>query len=253
MPLHVGWAGNRPRFHASDFNGLLHRHGITVSWEEGILCSCWGTVDGGQLTYQTREPDPYCKLCRGEGYSYKEPKIFDGVVLQKMDFNLMFNVMGQYENGDMQMTVPSDTPIWSKGAQGDRITIMDRYVTQFEEVVKGKDILRYVPAEMQSVQWGDTVYNLGTDYHIEGDEIVWVGNQPPDGVWYGVRFFTYPVFQLWLRLPQPRVIDRVELPERWWVVYRESYQKRLKEGVPGVVTETSNSSNIGESSPEFWS
>jgi hypothetical protein len=247
MQLHYGWVGNHPRFHASVMNDLLHRHGATVEWEQGIICNCWGTVDNGVLTYQTREPDPYCGTCQGEGFSYLPPIVFDGVVLQQFDFNLMFNIMGQYEDGDVQLTVASDTPIWSRGTQGDRITLMDRVITQSEKIQHGNDILRYVPASVETVQWGNTIYRPGIDYQVVNDEIIWIGNEPPADAWYGVRFQIYPTYQLWLRLPEPRVIDRENLPETWWVVYRESYKKRIKEGPPKPPTFAGNSGDVPSS------
>ncbi len=224
MPIQI-----HPRFHPERLNAMLHRHGVAVSWEAALLCQCWGKSDGVVLNYETNEPDPMCPTCFGEGYVWAPPQVLTGIVLQTLTPEMTFSIVGQVEDGDLVATVPSDVAAYRRAALGDRIVVLDVTYTQFEHVIRGRDTVRDFPVAIDIVQYGDVIYRPGLDYQLVGQTLTWVGNAPPMGETYGVRFQAHPTYQMWLRLPQPRIIDTARLPDHWWLVYRQQFARRLRE------------------------
>ncbi len=224
-----------PRFTPERFTHLLHRHGVSVLWEQPQLCTCWNQRHGQTIDWKTNQPDPYCPNCHGEGWVYLNPTLLSGILLTQLTPEKDFGVWGQIEEGDILCTVPNDSPAWRNFVLGDRLTILDITYTQFEQVTHGtapgNDMLRYVPFEVLGIGYGATSYRPGLDYQIQANQIIWVGDQPPLGAIYGVRFTTQPQYMCWTRLPEPRIIDTAALPDKWWISYRELYQRRMQQNV----------------------
>jgi len=195
-----------------------------------VLCSCWGEYGGAPAPYRTGQADPQCLNCYGEGYVWETPQVMTGIVVQTMLPSFQFGMTGQIEEGDLVATVPFDAPAFHQAAFGDRFILLDVQYTQFEHVVRGNDMVREIPVSIDSIAYGVTTYRPGLDYQVKGQTIAWVGNAPPMNATYGVRFQAHPTYQLWLKLPQPRIIDNQLLPERWWLTYRQNFMRRVREG-----------------------
>ena len=97
------------------FNRQLQFMGQSVLWRRAALCPCRDVYSGG-----SRQD---CPVCTGRGWSWgRGIPSKTGVVGAKAgrkqaDF-------GQWEDGDVALSVPGDTPMWHAGEK-DRVQFMD--------------------------------------------------------------------------------------------------------------------------------
>lgn len=234
------------RINADKFEQMIHRRGRIVKWQEATMCSCW-SFDSGQPNYG-------CNSCKGTGYTYEEP-IEDIVLFMSVTHNKAFDDMaGVFEVGDAVMTVgrhipeilpngridatmknARKNPIFNVGMY-DLITLLDDDYKTSEILVKSTPMYGRAPdtllnsdvVEVRSVRKSNpetgeiTDYKLGTDFSLEGAEVVWLGteNEPSEGEQYTVTYTHRPVFTVLTNLPTPRYQDGQDLPKKVALRYR---------------------------------
>lgn len=97
------------------FNKFLGFVGQTFSWRKSYICPC--------VTAATNAPVPSCPHCLGKGFLWTSAvEGVAGVPSQKVQRE--FAKLGQWESGDMLLTVGSDSPLYAIGER-DRVTMLD--------------------------------------------------------------------------------------------------------------------------------
>lgn len=102
------------RLSPSAFNRFLVGIGQQIAWRRSYACACVNPTSGA--------PDPKHQLCEGKGRVWDAPiNTVCGVTNQNV--NPKMAAFGNWEEGDMVMTVPSDSPMWANSGRFDRIVL----------------------------------------------------------------------------------------------------------------------------------
>lgn len=96
------------------FNRQLRRQGQDVTWARAALCPCRDPDTGGAR--------PGCPVCHGKAVIWSAPvPSHTGVSGQKVQREWV--AFGQYESGDVVVSIPSDTPFYAAG-ESDRVVFV---------------------------------------------------------------------------------------------------------------------------------
>lgn len=213
------------RFNAGKFDRFLGNIGQQVLWRRSWRCSC--------VSQTTGSPDPKCQLCSKKGIIWDGPvQTVCGVAGQKAQTE--WAKFGQWENGDLVVTIPQDSPLWDAG-QFDRVTMLnatDRFSLPLTRGAPNESLLRFSVVKIDRVFWkhpstGDlvegsipTLANGVPTWDAEDD------NQPMAGVTYSITgwgYFEYFIFRdlpssrnmhSGMRLPKKVVLRRLDLLNR---------------------------------------
>lgn len=129
------------------FNGLLANLGQNVLWRRAQLCPC-----------RDRHSDAArqdCPVCNGKGQFWGAPQAaFVG--LSSMKTQQQWATFGAYEQGDVVVTLPSDSPIYGL-ADGDRVLFTNSTVGFSQIFRRGvdDDPLPFAVHSIERVFWLD--------------------------------------------------------------------------------------------------
>ncbi len=99
----------------SAFNLFLNDIGQDFAWRKAFVCPC--------VSVATNAPQLDCPHCSGKGFLWDAAvNGVAGVPSQRVQRE--FARMGQWETGDMMLTVPSDSPLYDMGER-DRVLMLD--------------------------------------------------------------------------------------------------------------------------------
>lgn len=192
-------------------------------------------------------------VCNGKGFTLSAP-IEDVVLFTSVTSNKMFDEMaGAFEVGDAVLTVGyyvpeanpqtgilnkrslgRKNPIYAIGAN-DIITLTDDEYKTSEILVKNTPmygrpadtLLNEEVVDVRMIRKSNPtdgtviIYAPGTDFVMNGAEVVWQGvNKPNDGEQYTVQYTHRPVFTVFTSLPTPRFQDGQDLPRKVALRYR---------------------------------
>ena len=91
------------RLDPAAFNRFLGEIGQQVAWRRSYACACLNPASGA--------PDPKHALCAGKGRLWNAPvQTVCGITRQDVSPELI--AAGLFDAGDMQMTIPSSSPMW---------------------------------------------------------------------------------------------------------------------------------------------
>lgn len=94
-----------------DFNRFLGQIGQSFAWKKAFACPC--------INPATSAPRPDCPHCSGKGFLWAAAvEGVAGVPNQKVQRD--FAKLGQWEDGDMLLTIPSNSPLYGMGER-DRV------------------------------------------------------------------------------------------------------------------------------------
>lgn len=221
------------QLHGDKFEIMIYRRGRSVRWQEAVICSCWDNQSGN--------PAFDCKACRGIGYTYSDP--YDGIALvMSVTSEKEYQESGTFEAGDAVMTVPKRYPVILPDGSRDEtsftpnpmfdigmydlVTLLDDDYKTSEVLTKGIErrgippdtLLNQSVTNVKAVRKVDSLtgtnisYTEGSDFEVQQNKIVWIGNQPADGDNYSVVYFHRPVYRVFATLPKPRHQDKQDLP-----------------------------------------
>jgi len=108
MPFSVG-AFNQ-------FLGQSGQIGQAYAWYQSDACPCSDKYSGQAL--------PDCPLCVGKGKIYPATPVDGVAALAGQSSQKAWMTSGQYETGDLVLTIPQDAPIYGMG-QWDRVTALN--------------------------------------------------------------------------------------------------------------------------------
>lgn len=198
------------RFNRGHFNRHLNNLGQQFIWRRAYACSC--------VTPDSGSPDTKCRLCVGKGQIWTNPTPASAASAgQKTQGE--WAKMGQWQNGDMVMTIPENSPLWDAG-QFDRVTMLnstDRFSLPLKHGAPTERVL-FTPKLVDRVFWKDAV----TGDLVEGGIPVFDANgrptfttgEPPPGMSYSVSGTRLSEYFLYMDFPRNRNMhDGMRLPK----------------------------------------
>jgi len=191
------------RFNPGRFDAFLNKIGQQVEWRRSYSCACVNPNSGA--------PDPKHALCQGKGRLWDPPvATITGIASQQVQ--LEWQNSGQYESGDMVLSIPQNSPLWEAG-QFDRIMLLTGTDAFSMPLQRGspRERLLFRPQRIERCFWHhpqsrETIVE-GTPPQVDAQgNLSWPGGvgEPPTGITYslsGVKFDEYFVFQ---QLPSDR-------------------------------------------------
>lgn len=103
------------QFNPAAFDSFLAGVGQSVLWRRSYACACVSPSSG--------QPDPKHALCGGKGRLWDPPvATVTGIARQQVVAEWIQT--GQYETGDMVLSIPQNSPLWDAG-QFDRVTMLN--------------------------------------------------------------------------------------------------------------------------------
>jgi hypothetical protein len=192
------------KFNQQAFNRHLVSIGQQMEWRRSYSCACVNPMSGA--------PDPKHQLCSGKGRIWDAPvRTVCGVSRQDVSAEMV--EVGVYDSGDLNMTVPENSPMWANAGRFDRVTLLNSTDVFSQPMVRGGVIPERLLFKVDKVLrcfWLDPVTRLiveGTVPSIDEDSGLVVfapGTEPPDGTTYsltGTKFDEYYIFD---QLPSDR-------------------------------------------------
>lgn len=190
------------RFNAGQFDSFLNNIGQEVKWRRSYSCAC-ANIDSGA-------PDPKHALCNGKGRLWLDPVLtVTGVASQNATQE--WAKSGNYETGDMVMSVPQNSPMWDAIGQFDRILMLNSNDVFSQPLRRGAPSERLI-FTVQSVSrcfWLDpiarTVVEGGIPVIDDNGNPSWPdGGQPPDGYTYSLTGQKYDEYFIYMKYPSDR-------------------------------------------------
>ena len=96
------------------FNAQLARQGQQLAWSKAAVCPCRDAASGS--------PKPGCPVCRAKGYLWAAA-VPSHAGVAGMKVQREWERMGEYEGGDVVVSIPSDTPMYAAGER-DRVVFV---------------------------------------------------------------------------------------------------------------------------------
>ncbi len=193
------------------FNAFLGGIGQSVTWSAAFACPCRDPVSGAS-NYS-------CPVCSGTGEYWIAP-VAAVMALSAQKIQRQWEQFGMYENGDVVVTLPSDTPAYAMG-EFDRVVFSQSSEPfSFTFTHDGTDKLKGSIVSIQSVFWllnGVTVTQGGIPTVGVGGVLTWPAGQipPPTGAQYSITGRKNPEYFCYGNFPQDRAHQGGEaLPRR---------------------------------------
>jgi len=179
------------------FNGLLNHLGQTFAWRKSFICPC--------VSPATNAPAMNCPHCLGKGFLWTSAVTgVAGVPSQKVQRE--FAKLGQWESGDMMLTIGSDSPLYGMGER-DRVMQMNGDDPFSINLRRGfNDKLQWQLKTIDRVFWlagGDIVEGAIPTQQPDGT-LVFATGAPPAGVSYSVTGKKYSEFFVFQDFPTDR-------------------------------------------------
>lgn len=182
------------RFNSSAFDRFLVDIGQDVTWRRSFSCACVNPASG--------QADPKHALCSGKGRIWEPPiSTVTGIASQKVQ--MQWAQMGQWEQGDMVLSIPQVSPLWGAG-QYDRITSMNSTDVFSQPLVHGAPTERliFAVASITRCFW----LHPQTRLIVEGGlpvvsatgTLSWPnGGEPPPGMTYSLTGAKHSEYFIW--------------------------------------------------------
>lgn len=201
------------RFNRNRFNRHLANMGQQLMWRRSFACACVSRDSGA--------PDPKHALCGGKGRIWVEAvEMVCGV--SKQDVTPEMIAAGLFDSGDLVLTVPENSPMWSSAGRFDRITLLNSTDVFSQPLTRAAPTERIIfrVAVVDRCFWLDPVTRQiveGGLPEVDADgRLSWPnGGEPPPGTVYslsGQKFDEYFIFD---SLPSDRNMHSgMRLPKR---------------------------------------
>ena len=163
--------------------------GQTVQWRQAYSCPCVNPNSGAAK--------PNCPICLGKGKAWDAAQSsVIGISGQKAQ--QQWAQIGMYEQGDVVVSIPSDSPCYSMG-QFDRVLLSNNTQRFSIPLVRGNnDVLRFTYESITAVFWldpsGAFIIQGGIPTVDVNGNLTWASGAPASGATYtieGTRFLEY--------------------------------------------------------------
>ena len=190
----------------AEFDAMLNEMGQAAEWRPSYDCPCRAEYSGAA--------DPDCPVCNGKGVTWGDA-VTGTVAVAGQKVQQAWAKLGMYEQGDMVLTLPTDSPVFAMG-QFDRVTMMDSTVP-FSRVLThtGGELLQVRVSGITRVFWraaGDIVVGALPTVGSDG-ALAWPApdpddpdapGEPPEGVQYSITGRRHPEYFALKEFPQDR-------------------------------------------------
>lgn len=201
------------RFNPAAFDRHLNNIGQEMRWRRSYACACSQNSSGSA--------DPSHQLCMGRGRIWDPPvKAVAGVASQQVQ--MQWQAMGQFESGDMVLSVPQNSPLWNAG-QFDRILMMNSTDVFSMPLQRGgpSERILFPVASFTRCFW---LHPQNREQTVEGGlpavddagRLTWPnGGEPPAGVKYSITGEKRDEYFVFLGIPSDRNEHKgMRLPRR---------------------------------------
>ncbi len=183
------------QFNAPRFDTFLNDIGQRVTWRRSYSCACVNPDSGA--------PDPKHAVCRGKGRLWDVAiETVTGIASQSATVEWMQS--GQYETGDMVLSIPQSSPMWDMG-QFDRLIMLNSNDIFSQPLKRGapSERLLFTVQTFLRCFWLDPTTRLivegGLPVVDANGNLSWPGGagEPPPGMVYsltGQKFDEYFCF-----------------------------------------------------------
>lgn len=183
------------------FNRHIRHMGQMVSWRRSYQCPCINEFSGAA--------EASCPLCNGKGYQWSATAVPGVVGVTSQVNKKQWAQFGNWEDGDMLLTVGSDSPVYDI-SRFDRLLLLNSTDRFSRVLVRGDDVEKInVPVvSIDRVFW----LNQAKNAVIEGDvptvaddgSIVWGSNSPDPGTQYSITGTCYTEYYVYDMMPSDR-------------------------------------------------
>lgn len=190
------------------FNALLNGVGQRTEWRRAYSCPC--------INPASKAPSFQCPQCHGIGSVWAAP-VNGMVALSGQKLQRAWAQFGAWQNGDVVVTIPSDSPLYVLG-EADRVVLSDSSAPFSNTLVRGdNDKLNFSVVTVDRVFW--LVNNQITEGGIPtvgvDGTLTWVDGEPPAGTQYSVTGRQRPEYFVYGDFPQDRAHQQgTALPRR---------------------------------------
>lgn len=199
------------RLSPAKFNAFLNNIGQDFSWRHSYSCPCIEEHSGA--------PDNHCGLCGGRGRIWEaavDGK--SGIAGQKVQ--RQWAEFGMWENGDVVLTIPSDSPLYAMG-EFDRVVMTNSSQPFSMNRTRGvNDRLDFMKVlQIDRVFWKDQDDNIvegGIPVVDEDGNLSWPdGGAPQPGTQFSITGRKQPEYFCFQEFPQDRAHHfGADLPRR---------------------------------------
>ncbi len=200
-----------------DFPGLqslIDDRGDLVIWEKGAPCPHCTEQDPFANALEKSPGKPptkstiFCGFCRGDGYIYRDATCITGLVTGVMAGKRNLAEMGFALPGDCVFSPP--LTVYPSVSDADRITFTkSSVINEGQVIVRGaahigenkslksnlepnEDRLWYLAdCALLCEDTSGVIYNCDSDFVFDDKKIVWIGNQPPVGRPYVIKYMAF--------------------------------------------------------------
>jgi len=217
---------DRPRvdFREGEFIKQIETHGVRLAWSRSSICPCAPAND------QTKQSNPNCSLCHGEGFLFFRPSeyvapddvgemdptqqrilldykavVIRGVMVSAMRQENAFDILGQWVLGSVMITTRPENRL----GYFDRLVALDAMLP-YSQLAFSKSVtsgsttvhrasLRYPAVQVNLCRSEAQEFKADVDFQITdaGDlEFLPLRNPPPD-TRLAVHYDHRPVFIVW--------------------------------------------------------
>lgn len=216
------------QFSPAAFNGLLVTIGQAVAWRSALTCPCRNPYSGAA--------DMRCPVCTGAGVTWDNPiAAWTGLAGQRA--SRQFAAFGQWEEGDVALTIPSDSPLYAI-ARNDRV-LFTQSSQPYDLVIlpDNGDRMVFIPISVDRCVFIADGQIIDADLPSVGADgsLVWDITQlrPPAGTQYTIAGRRHPEYFCFTEVPQDRA-HNMGLPLPRKVQIRKFSLFNLS-GAPGVL------------------
>jgi len=190
------------------FNRFLNYIGQDFGWRRSYACPCVNRNSGAA--------NPSCPFCQGKGRQWGDVVLGKAGIVSR-DQMRDFSQLGVWDQGDIMLSIPSDSPLYDVGVF-DRILAINRSEPFSINMIRGlNDTIKFPVISVERVFWVDK--NVIRDVPLPtvnpDGTLTWSSGSPPNGVTYSVTGRRTPEYYVYTELPVDRPMHFGEpLPRR---------------------------------------
>lgn len=190
------------RLNPTAFNRHLASIGQRLEWRQAFACACVNPDSGS--------PDPKHQLCSGKGWLWANP-IETVCGVSKQDVTPEMIAAGIFENGDLSLTIPADSPMWQGAGRFDRVRLLNS-TDVFSQPLKRGHVSERLLFRVERVLrcfWLDPttrqVVEGGLPVVADNGTLSWPnGGEPPMGFTYSLTGAKYDEYFVLDSMPSDR-------------------------------------------------
>lgn len=197
------------RLNPAAFNSWLANIGQEYTWRKSFACPCISPHSGAAK--------PGCPQCNGRGRIWDAP--VQGVAgIAGSKTQRAWEQFGSYENGDIVVTIPENTPLYDM-SQYDRVTALNDVEPFSLPLIRGQNDRLLGPVkEVNRVFWLDdtgAIVEGGIPAVSSTGALTWSSGAPPAGKTYSIQGVRFSEFFCWGQFPSDRNMHQgLRLPRR---------------------------------------